>query len=82
MISCRELVELLCDYVSDELTPEHRDHVDMHLRHCPSCAAYFQSYTALIRLTRRLPPAPLPPQLARRLSDALAARQRPAPGSA
>jgi anti-sigma factor RsiW len=81
MISCRELVELLCDYVSDELPPERRDHVDQHLRHCPSCAAYLQSYTSVIQMTRSLPAAPLPPGLVQRLSDALA-RQRPAPGGA
>lgn len=81
MISCRELVELLCDYVSDELSPERRDHVEKHLSHCPSCAAYLQSYTAVIQLTRLLPAAPLPPRLAQRLSAALA-RQRPAPGGA
>src|SRR5262249_17466589 len=76
MISCGELVGLLCDYLSDELPPERRDHADHHLRHCPSCAAYLQSYTALIQLTRSLPAAPLPPRLARRLADALAAQQR------
>jgi anti-sigma factor RsiW len=77
MISCRELVELLCDYVSDELPPERRDHVDKHLGHCPSCAAYFQSYTAVINLSGRLPTTPLPPHLARRLSDALGSHQKP-----
>jgi anti-sigma factor RsiW len=71
MISCRELVELLCDYVSDELPPDRRDHVETHLCQCPSCAAYLQSYTAVIHMSALLPPAPLPPQLARRLSDAL-----------
>jgi anti-sigma factor RsiW len=78
MITCRELVELLCDYVSDELPPERRDHVTQHLRHCPSCAAYHDSYTVVVKLTRLLPAAPLPPQLAQRLA-ALAAQQRPAP---
>ena len=79
MISCRELVELLCDYVSDELPPERRDHVDKHLGHCPSCAAYFHSYTAVIQLSRQLSTAPLPQQVVQRLSDAF--HQRPAPGS-
>jgi anti-sigma factor RsiW len=79
MISCRELVGLLCDYVSDELSPQHRDHVDQHLDHCPSCAAYVQSYTTLIQLTRTLPPAPLPQSLVQRWT---AAHQRPAPGGA
>ena len=76
MISCRELVELLCDYVSDELPPHRRDHVDTHLRQCPSCFAYYQSYVTVVQLSRRLPAAPLPPQLAQRLSQALAAQQK------
>jgi anti-sigma factor RsiW len=70
MISCRELVGLLCDYVSDELSPERRDHVDHHLDHCPSCAAYLQSYVIVIQLTRALPPAPLPATLAQRWAAA------------
>jgi anti-sigma factor RsiW len=82
MISCRELVELLCDYVSDELPPDRRDHVETHVSHCPSCAAYLQSYTALILLTRRLPDVPPPARLAARLAAALAAQQRPAAGGA
>ena len=81
MISCRELVELLCDYVSDELPPERRDHVEQHLGRCPSCDAYLQTYTSVIRMTRSLPAAPLPPGLVRRLTDALG-QQRPAAGSA
>jgi len=75
MISCRELVEFLCDYLSDELSPERRDHVDQHLNHCPSCAAYVESYTIVIQLTRTLPPAPLPPTLAQRWADALATQK-------
>jgi anti-sigma factor RsiW len=71
MISCRELVELLCDYVSDELPPERRDHVEQHRCRCQSCDAYLQTYVSLIRMTRSLPAAPLPPGLARRLADAL-----------
>ena len=82
MISCRELAELLCDYVSDELPPQRRDHVDQHVANCPSCAAYLQSYTVVVQLTRRLPDAPLPDGLARRLAAVLAAQQRPAAGGA
>jgi anti-sigma factor RsiW len=79
MITCGELVALLCDYLSDELPAEQRHQVDHHLRHCSSCSAYHQSYTLLIRLTRRLPVAPLPPQLAQRLAAILTA-QHPPPG--
>jgi anti-sigma factor RsiW len=82
MITCRELVECLCDYVSNELPPERRDHVDKHLQTCPACRAYLQSYLVVIKLTSLLPAAPPPPALAQKLSAALAHQQRPAPGGA
>jgi anti-sigma factor RsiW len=77
VITCRELARLLCDYVSDELPLERRDHVEQHVASCPSCAAYFQSYVTVVQLTRSLPAAPLPPHLVQRLSAVLAAQQRP-----
>ncbi len=77
MISCRELVACLGDYVSDDLPTERRDHIQQHLHRCPSCLAYFESYTTVIQLTRQLPAAPLPAHLAARLSTALGVQQRP-----
>ncbi len=77
MISCRELAALLGDYVSDELPPERRDYVDQHMQSCAKCTAYFESYVAVIQLTRRLPPAPLPQGLAQRFTQALGEQQKP-----
>jgi anti-sigma factor RsiW len=71
MISCRELAEFLIDFVSDELPAEHRDHIEQHLKLCPPCVAYLESYRMTIRLTRRLPCAPLPPELEKRLRAVL-----------
>src|SRR5262245_7980905 len=71
LMTCRELVELLIDFVSDELPPEHRQRIEQHLRCCPPCEAYLASYQTTIRLTRQLPCEPLPPQLEQRLRAAL-----------
>ncbi len=71
MISCQELAELLCDFVSDELPPERRQHIELHLKHCPSCFAFHQSYALVVKLTRLLPATPLPPSLSQRLATAL-----------
>ena len=60
MITCRELVELLIDFVSDELPEGHRARVEQHLAHCPPCVAYLESYQLTIKMTRRLPATPLP----------------------
>jgi anti-sigma factor RsiW len=75
MIRCRDLVELLIDFVSGELPPEYRDQVEQHLRVCPPCVAYLASYQTTIRLTRQLPCEPPPPEVAERLQAALAACQ-------
>lgn len=77
MITCRELVELLCDYVSDELPPDRRDHVEQHLHACPPCAACHQSYLLVIQLSHRLPAVPLPDRLAQRLTAALNGQAAP-----
>ena len=71
MITCRVLTELLIDFVSNELPPEHRAHVEQHLSRCPPCVAYLESYQLTIKMTRQLPAAPLPEELAKRLRAAL-----------
>ena len=70
-MTCRELVELLIDFVSDELPAEHRQRIEQHLRRCPPCEAYLASYQTTIRLTRQLPCEPIPPELERRLRACL-----------
>ena len=67
MITCRELVELLIDYVSGDLPPEKLEFCKQHLHCCPPCEAYLETYQVTIRLTRQLPPVPVPPELLARL---------------
>jgi anti-sigma factor RsiW len=67
MITCRQLVELLLDYVSGELPDNHKALVDKHLGCCPPCVRYLETYTLTIKLTRQLPAAPIPPGLRDRL---------------
>jgi anti-sigma factor RsiW len=71
MITCRELVELLIDFVGGELDEELRRRVEQHLHCCPPCVTYLETYQITIRLTRRLPPAPLPAELKARLRAVL-----------
>lgn len=69
-MTCKELCALLIDFVSGELPPEHHQLVEEHLKRCPPCVAYFESYQLTIRLTRKLPCTP-PPQMIERLRAAL-----------
>lgn len=76
MITCRELAELLIDFLADELPPEHKERIESHLRCCPPCVTYVETYQLTIQLTRRLPSAPLPPELEARLRQALESLRR------
>jgi hypothetical protein len=67
MITCRDLAELLMDFLSDQLPPEQRDPIEQHLSWCSLCLAYVDSYRILVEVTRQLPDAPLPPRLEQRL---------------
>lgn len=71
MITCRELVALLDDLVSDQLAPGSRVSIESHLDRCPSCVAYLESYSLTIQLSQQLPRAPLPMHLKQRLQDML-----------
>lgn len=71
-MNCRELVELLIDFVSGDLAPEHCERIEQHLRRCPPCLAYVESYRLTIKLCKKLPPEPVPPQLMERLKTAMA----------
>ena len=65
---CREVVEVLIDYVDGDMTVEHRALFERHLCGCLQCFAYLETYRATIRLTRALPKCePLPPALEARL---------------
>ena len=67
MITCRDLVELLMDFDSDQLSAEWREPIEQHLRCCSQCSAYVESYRILVDITRRMPATPLPPRLEQRL---------------
>jgi anti-sigma factor RsiW len=49
-LTCREVVELVTDYLEDALPPEDRARFDEHLALCPGCDSYLNQ----IRLTVRV----------------------------
>ncbi len=78
MITCRQLAELLIDFVSGDLPPDQRDRLEKHLRLCPPCVTYLETYQITIKLTRQLPCVPPPPQLIEKLRAALAEQKKEA----
>jgi anti-sigma factor RsiW len=69
---CRRLAELLFDYINGDLDDEGRAWLELHMRECPPCLVYVETYRVTVRLTRRLPTAPMPQDVERRLRAVLA----------
>ena len=49
-LTCRELVDLLTEYVEDALPPLERARVEEHLAMCPDCRAYLEQMRTTIGL--------------------------------
>jgi predicted anti-sigma-YlaC factor YlaD len=39
-MACRELVEVVTDYLEDAMSPDERRRFEKHLRECPYCIEY------------------------------------------
>ncbi len=53
-MSCKELVELVTDYLEGWLPAGERRRFEAHLGGCPGCATYVEQIRETIRLTGRL----------------------------
>jgi len=58
--TCREVVELVTDYLDDALGPKAQTRFDAHLRDCDGCAAYLEQLRTTIRVAGRLAPGAIP----------------------
>jgi anti-sigma factor RsiW len=56
-LTCRELTEVLTDYLEGVMAPEDRERFDAHLALCEGCVNYVAQMRQTIRVARRLRPA-------------------------
>jgi len=54
-LPCRDLVELVTDYLEDRLSPGDRARFDAHLAECEACRAFLEQFRQTIRVLGRLP---------------------------
>jgi anti-sigma factor RsiW len=59
-LTCRELVEIVTDYLEGRLPPGDRLRFDEHLLVCPGCTNYLEQMRETIRLTGTLREEDLP----------------------
>jgi anti-sigma factor RsiW len=60
-LTCRELVELVTEYLEDRLSEADRARFEAHLRLCPDCTEYVEQMRSTLRALGRLPEQRLSP---------------------
>ena len=73
-IECRQIAELLGDYLDGTLPKQTRDLLEWHIEGCPPCVAFVNTYRGTVNATRQLPATPIPPELKQRLLKVLRTR--------
>jgi anti-sigma factor RsiW len=67
---CRELVELVTDYLEGGLSRRDRKRFEAHIRGCPLCTLYLEQMRATIRTMGRLTEDSLSPEMRAELQHA------------
>lgn len=67
MLRCRDIVELLGEYIDGELDPATAEALRAHLADCRECTAFIKTYRGTVRMTRQLREEQIPPALRERL---------------
>ena len=68
-IPCQEVVELISDYLEGALPARDRRRLEAHLAGCPHCSAFLAQMRETLRLTGRLVPEDLSPQMQSEFAD-------------
>ena len=71
MISCKEMVDLIMDYLDGSLDPETSKNFDMHIEGCTDCHTFLDTYRKTVSLTRQISYEDIPNELSARLSALL-----------
>jgi anti-sigma factor RsiW len=67
---CQQAVELVTDYLEDNLSPRARRRFEAHLAGCPHCTHYLEQIGATIRIAGTIRAEDLSPEFRAGLLDA------------
>jgi anti-sigma factor RsiW len=69
-LTCKEMVEIVTDYLEGALSPEDRARFDQHLTECDGCTSYLEQMRETIRLSGMLTEDQVPVAQRERLRQA------------
>ena len=74
--SCKQITDLVVDYLNDELSPKLKRDFEKHLRICPDCVSFLNTYKKTVSITCSIRPNEIPPVVRNNILDFLRIRVR------
>jgi anti-sigma factor RsiW len=78
-VECRQIAELLADYLDGTLPRPTRELIEWHIEGCGPCVAFINTYRGTVQAARTLRDADIPAELKQRLLAVLRAGRPSAP---
>jgi anti-sigma factor RsiW len=76
-MNCRQVVELMTDYIEGTLAPAERARFEEHIAGCDGCTAYLDQMRITRRIVGRLADVPMPQSVERELLEAFRNWRKP-----
>ena len=70
ILTCREMVELVTDYLEGRLDGAERQRFEVHVAECDGCTRYIDQMRMTIDAIGRIPPETISPEAEKELLDA------------
>ena len=74
--TCKEITDLIFGYLNDQLSPRVKRDFQRHLRICPDCVNFLNTYQKTASVTRSIRPEEIPSKVRSNILDFLRARLR------
>ena len=71
MLSCKEFLQELNDFLDESLDPELRREIERHVTECPNCFVLCDTTRKTLRVFKGMDPHPVPEEIQQRLLQAL-----------
>jgi hypothetical protein len=74
--TCKQMTDLVFDYLNGKLGPSIKRDFEQHLRICPDCVNFLNTYKKTVSVTRSIRPEEIPPRVQNNILDFLRTRVR------
>ena len=74
--TCKQMTDLVFDYLNDKLGPSIKRDFEQHLRICPDCVNFLNTYKKTVSVTRSIRPEEIPPRVQSNILGFLRTRVR------